>query len=514
VSGSEFTSILFEDEVDPEAVDATTEPDFFVDLNLDRVLDSLNEGRGEYRLSAFFYKPLHDVSGVHYRHEILRDLERDEVREPIAAFGREMRSMREHLEHVTDLRYDFQKDAWFLDAVLVYCRAVTSLRDELGEKELRSAGLRAFQQFLDAYVESEIAPKLAPEALGLKERIQEVRYTVRSQGGKVTVGLFEDQPDYGAEVQSTFARFQQSAVKSYLASLRDSLEMGHVEEQIIGLVARLFPAVFAAVREFRASRGTYLDATIARFDREIQFYLAYLALVTRLQARGLSFSYPQVSVRSKEISVEGSYDLALALKLSRDRGAVVCNDFLLERAERIIVVSGPNNGGKTTFARMFGQLHHLAALGLPVPGAQTRLFLPDRLFTHFERQEDIETLRGKFDDELVRVHEILELATGSSVIVMNESFSSTTLSDALFVGSEVVSQIVDLGCLGVYVTFVDEIASLSEATVSMVSQIVPENPAERTYKLVRQPADGLAYAWAIAEKYGLTYDSVAERVSS
>jgi DNA mismatch repair protein MutS len=97
---------------------------------------------------------------------------------------------------------------------------------------------------------------------------------------------------------------------------------------------------------------------------------------------------------------------------------------------------------------------------------------------------------------------------------MNESFSSTTLGDALFVGSEVIHQIIDRGCLGVYVTFVDEIASLSPATVSMVSQVVPDNPAERTYKLVRQPADGLAYAWAIAEKYGLTFDRVSARVAA
>jgi DNA mismatch repair protein MutS len=60
-------------------------------------------------------------------------------------------------------------------------------------------------------------------------------------------------------------------------------------------------------------------------------------------------------------------------------------------------------------------------------------------------------------------------------------------------------------CLGVYATFVEEIAALSEATVSMVSQIVPDNAAERIFKVIRQPANGRAYAWAIAEKYGLTY---------
>jgi DNA mismatch repair protein MutS len=507
-----FRSIVFDTSAQSARVDGRERPAFSADLNLDQIVASVTAGREEYDLEPLFFAPVRDPEAVRYRHEVLSDLGSAAVLESVRAFAKRMHAMRAHLEQAQKFHHAHQQESWFLDAVELYCDAVTALAGELAHLGVESHGFRGLARYMSDYVGSAAFARLEAETRALKADLAEVRYSVQIWGSRVRVSAFEDEADYSAQVQATFAKFKRDRLREYKVTSAVSASMDHVEAQVLDGVSRLHPGVFARLVEHRTRHAGYLDGTVATFDREVQFYLAYLEHIARFQAAGLRFFLPDVSDRARDVCAADAFDLALAEKLV-PHSPVVCNDLRLTDPERILVVTGPNQGGKTTFARMFGQLHHLAGLGLPVPAREARLFLPDRIFTHFERDEDVATLRGKLEDELVRIHAILEQATGESLVIMNESFTSTTLHDALLLGTEVMRQLVELGSLAVCVTFVDELASLGEATVSMVGTVVPDDPAVRTYRIVRRPADGLAYAWAIAEKYGLSYERLKERIA-
>lgn len=506
-------SVLFGDAEETRESSTRSEPAFFHDLNLDQIVAAITSGRDEYRLAPFFYTPLTDVDAIVRRQEVFADLENSAVKNAINTFAHAMQAVRAHMVQSGKLHYPYQKERWHLNAVDLYCDAIGRLVADLEGADPASHGLQAFRDFVTDYSRSRSFVALARETDSLVQDLSDVRYCLHIKGSRITVGRYDGEAEYSSVVQKTFEKFQQGNPKDYRARFRTALEMNHVEAGVLDLVAKLHAEVFSALDDYCRRHRAFIDDSVGTFDREIQFYLSFLDYLAPLRAAGLGVCRPRVSVESKDIGADETFDLALAAKLTSDRTPVVCNDFFLSGTERVLVVSGPNQGGKTTLARTFGQLHHLARLGCPVPGRHARLFLGDEIFTHFEREEDIATLSGKLEEELKRIHHILGAATSDSIIILNESFTSTTLQDAVYLSKQVLNRVSDLDALCICVTFLDELSTLNDKTVSMVSTVEASDPALRTHKLVRQAADGRAYALAIARKYGLTYDSLRGRVA-
>lgn len=508
-----FQSILFPPGSEKKRAECNEQPGCFVDLNLDQVVTAIVAKRDEDVLRPIFYSTYRSEEIIRHRQAVFADLERAEVSRAFPAFCETMRTVRANLAYTARISYKRHRHMVVLRAIHVYCEGVHSLLQSLEDLTLHSSGLNDLRRYLGCYVRSEPFSRLATESRRLRDVLSRLSYGMLFRGDKVMIRKYASEPDYAVTVLERFARFREQEIElSGPQQSKDDFSLNHIEEGILELVGRLFRQEFDDLESFVTRHTEFVDGVVETFDREVGFFFAYLAFVEPIKQRGLPFCYPEVSVLSKDIEVSGSFDLALAGKLVKGNEQVVCNDFFLHDQERLIVVTGPNQGGKTTFARMFGQLHFLAGLGCPVPGRHARLFLPDRIFTHFEREEDIANLRGKLEDDLVRLHDTVQAMTSKSVFVLNEIFSSTSLEDQIYLSMKVVQQMLKTDAIGVCVTFIDALSTIGGKAVSMMSTVMPDDPARRTFKVIRRPADGLAYALSLAEKHGVTYDRLRTRV--
>ena len=505
-------SVLYPDE--PGISPPANPPDYFGDLNLDQLSASVFAGREEYDLGGYFRLRLNDPEAVEYRQDVLRDLEQPEVHEAVLNFAERMRAVRGELRNADELRYRLQRQMWWLTGVESYLTAVDQLTEDLSEAELRSAGLQRLSRYLIGYRKGPAFTTLRADAERVQRQLGKVSYRLQVFGDRVQVSrAAPSEPDYAADVTACFQRFRRSRTASYRVALSSYPQMNHVEEAIADRVELLFPTELATLAEFCAKHGNVIDEVVTRFDREIQFLLAWRAFTDRLQERGLPICYPTVVGSGDPIHIHQGYDVALADRATQDHRRLIGNDLELGAEERVVVITGPNQGGKTTYARMIGQFHHLTALGLTLPAASAALPLPDLIGTHFERGENLHDLTGKLDDDLVRIHRLLDATSADSLLILNEIFTSTTSADAVWLSVRVLDRIRQLGCRAICVTFLDELARRGDDTISMVAEVEHDDPDQRTLRLVRRPADGRAYADALAARYGLTADDLGRRLA-
>jgi hypothetical protein len=457
---------------------------------------------------------MRDPDAVAFRHEVFRDLEVPRLREAMADFAQQMRVVRDQLRHAGTIVHPLERQRWQLEAANDYQHAVVAAADTLEVALPTSRGLDGFRDGLREYVGTDGFTTLVADTTRMLAELDGVTYRMRIGENRVTVARPNGETDYGAEVVATFARFRRSAVPTPLrVDVFRTNDLNPVEVGILERVARLNPDVFQALDAFTLRHGSFLDPDIANVAGEMPFYLGWLDLIRPLQDAGLPFCYPDVSTSDVGFAATGLFDLALALRRVPPGDGIVGNDLALSGDERLVVITGPNQSGKTSFARALGQLHHLAAIGVPVPGSAARVGLGDAVHTLFARAEDPTDLTGRLEAELTRARVIVDALQPGSVVIMNESFASTTTDDALALNRALIREMTERGATTVVVTFLGELAGDDPSTASLTGVMDPHDPGRPTYRLERRPPDPIAHARAIADAHALGYDAVRDRVA-
>lgn len=182
---------------------------------------------------------------------------------------------------------------------------------------------------------------------------------------------------------------------------------------------------------------------------ELGFYIACLNLHERLVLKGEPVCFPQPVLHGKsEFHCRGLYDVCLSLSLSE---RTIGNDVNAD-AKLLVVITGANRGGKSTFLRSVGLAYLMMQSGMFVPAQTFGASVCSGVFTHFKREEDDTMKSGKLDEELGRMSAIVEAVTPGSLVLMNESFASTNEREGSEIAMQTVYALLKMKIVVFYVT--------------------------------------------------------------
>jgi hypothetical protein len=216
---------------------------------------------------------------------------------------------------------------------------------------------------------------------------------------------------------------------------------------------------------------------------ELAFYLGCLNLRMRLIARGQPVCYPVPAAGGADgLDARGLYDASLALTLD---GPVTGNDVAAD-GRRLVMITGANQGGKSTFLRAVGQAQLMLQAGMFVPAAELTASVCTGVFTHYKREEDATMERGKLDEELDRMSAITDWITPGGLLLCNESFASTNEREGSQIAREIIRAMTEAGIRIVFVTHLYNLAeSIHERgdTEILFLRAQREPDGGRTYRL-------------------------------
>ena len=242
-------------------------------------------------------------------------------------------------------------------------------------------------------------------------------------------------------------------------------------------------------------------------------------LIRALKIKGGDVTVPEIAPASERaLTLTGLYNPVVALKTD---GTMVKNDIDFDDNAGIYVLTGPNRGGKSVLTCAVGLIQAMAQLGLPVPADKAVLSPVDGIFTHFPTGADDTIEKGRLGEECARLGEIFSHVTEESLVLLDETLSSTGSFEASYIAAEVLSGLSVAKCRTIFSTHLHELAQEIDAInartkplggVAIDTLVAGIEEGERSFRILRTKPDGKSYARDIAAKYGLTYDNILHKI--
>ncbi len=253
---------------------------------------------------------------------------------------------------------------------------------------------------------------------------------------------------------------------------------------------------------------------------EFEFLVRGTEMLLALQKKGCSLCVPEIRPMSERaFDAKELYNPCVALKIEEE---IVPNDLVFDDKAAIYVLSGPNRGGKSVITCALGLAQVMLQLGMYLPAKSAVVSPVDGIYTHFPTGAEDTIDKGRLGEECARLSEILDCVTSESLVLLDESLSSTGSYEASYIAAEVLAGLAHIGCRCLFSTHLHELAaeieeinrrSLASGGVAIDTLVAGmEGGGKRSFKITRAKPDGKSYARDIAESYGLTYDRILQRL--
>ena len=255
---------------------------------------------------------------------------------------------------------------------------------------------------------------------------------------------------------------------------------------------------------------------------EIEFVVKGTDMLNRLKAKGCDLCTPEIAEMTPPVfNAAELYNPAVALKLS-DEEEIVANDASFNKDDALIyVLTGPNRGGKSVITCALGLAQAMMQLGMFVPAKSATISPADAIYTHFPTGADDTIDKGRLGEECARLGEIFDSVTEHSLVLLDESFSSTGSYEGSYIAAEVLSGMSMVGCRCLFATHLHELAaeidrinsdSQKRGGVKIDTLVAGIEEGRRSFKIYRAKPDGKSYARDIADRYGLTYENIIKKI--